>query len=141
MKPEDYAKASSEFSQQVALFLWAALEQRTRSELRWLHAIKNEEKSGNVIAGARAKQSGIKAGVHDTFLPVKRGSFSGLYIEMKKPGGKPSDLQLEFGLAVQAEGFAWAVCDHWEIAKNTLVDYLEGRFEQKTYSGVKHRIK
>lgn len=141
MKPEDYAKAGSEFSHQVAVFAWCAMNKTKYPELALFHAIKNEERSGNVIAGARAKQSGIKAGVHDTFLPVKRGSFSGLYIEMKKPGGKPSDLQLEFGLAVQDQGFAWAVCDHWEIAKNTLVDYLEGRFEQKTYIGVKHRIK
>lgn len=124
MNPSSYAKNDSEFSHQVALFCWCALSAKTYPELRWFHAIKNEERSGNVVAGARAKQSGIKAGVSDTCLPVKRGVYSGLYIEMKKPGGKPSEKQLEFGEFVKRQGFYFIVCEHWEHAKDVLVWYL-----------------
>ena len=89
MTPEDYCKSGTEFAHQVSLFMWAAFNSTRYPELKWFHAIKNEEKSGSKVMGARAKQSGIKRGVSDTLLPVKRGKFSGLYIEMKAPDRKP----------------------------------------------------
>ena len=141
MNPKAYAKSGSEYSHQVALFMWVSMSLIKYPALRWYHSIQNEENSGSKIRGGRSKASGTKAGVHDTFLPAPRGQFAGLYIEMKKPDGKPSDKQLEFGLAVQEEHYAWAVCDHWEKARDTLIEYLECRFIQKTYKGVKHRKK
>jgi len=124
MKPEDYARSESEFSHQVALFMWAALNMQRYPELRWFHAVKNEEKSGSVVLGAKAKSSGVKSGVSDTCLPVRRGNYSGLYIEMKKPNGKPTKEQLDFGSFVTSQGFLFAVCDHWEKAKDVLEKYL-----------------
>lgn len=141
MNPEKYAKSGSEFAHQTAVFMWAANNVRLYPALRWYHSIQNEEKSGSKIRGGRSKQSGTKSGVHDTFLPAPRGQFAGLYIEMKKPGEKASDKQLEFGKFVQEEHYAWAVCDHWEKARDVLIEYLEGRFVQQTYEGVKHRKK
>ena len=132
--PEQIAKGGSEFSHQTALFAWAAYAIGKYPELEYFHAIKNEERSGNVIAGARAKQSGIKKGVSDTFLPVRRGDYSGLYIEMKKPSAKPKKKtsmggvtkeQLKFGSFVQSQGFGFVVCYSWEDAKNILIQYLE----------------
>jgi len=131
MKPEQLTK-DSEFSHQVALFAWCAINVGKHPELKYYHAIKNEERSGNIIAGARAKQSGIKAGVSDTFLPVKRGPYSGLYLEMKKPSRKPkkngkggvSDEQAEFGNFVQSQGFGFCVCYSWEEARDVLIRYL-----------------
>lgn len=133
MTPEQIAKGGSEFSHQVALFCWAAYSVGRYPELKWFHAIKNEEKSGSVVMGARLKQSGIKAGVSDTLLPVKRGPYSGLYIEMKTPerkakksgkGGVSAE-QREFGDFVQSQGFGFIVCYGWEEARDILIKYLE----------------
>lgn len=134
LKPEQLAKSGTEFSHQCALFCWAALATGKYPELRWFHAIKNEEKSGSVVVGARSKQSGIKSGVSDTLLPVRRGDYSGLYIEMKRPSRKPktkrgkggvSDAQLEFGRFVQTQGFGFMVCYGWEEARDVIIQYLE----------------
>jgi hypothetical protein len=43
---------------------------------------------------------------------------------MKKPGGKPSRDQVEFGSFVQAQGYGFVVCDNWEAAVKVLEDYL-----------------
>ena len=132
MKPEDLAK-ESECSHQVALFCWASHSTGKYPELKWFHCIQNEEKSNSAVMGARAKASGKKAGVSDTFLPVKRGKFSGLYIEMKKPNAKPkrngkggvSAKQAEFGEFVSTQGFGFIVCYGWEEARDILIKYLE----------------
>ena len=125
MKPSDIIRKGSEYEHQCALFSWCALNKNVYPELNLLFAIKNEEKSGSVIVGSRSKASGVKKGVSDLFLSVARKNFHGLYIEMKKPGGKASPEQLEFGLKVSAEGYAFAVCDSWELAKDALIRYLK----------------
>jgi hypothetical protein len=133
MTPEQIAKAGTEHANQTALFAWSVIHVGKHPELKWLHAIKNEERSGNIIAGARAKQSGIKKGVSDIFLPVRRGNFSGLYIELKKPSLKPkrngkggvSEKQAEFGEFVQSQGFGFCVCYGWEEAAKIIIQYLE----------------
>ena len=128
--PEQLAKKGTEFAHQCALFCWCALHVKQYPELKWFHSITNEEKTGNVIVGARAKASGRKKGVSDTFLPVARGGYNGLYIEMKKHKTKKSKPrvrkeQLEFGLFVQNEGFGFIVCYGWEEARDMLIKYLE----------------
>ncbi len=133
MNPAQLVKSGSEFSHQVALFCWCSYNVGKYPELRWYHAIKNEEKSGSKIVGARSKQAGLKAGVSDTLLPVSRGNYSGLYIELKTPERKPkkngkggvSDDQAEFGAFVQSQGFGFVVCYGWEEAVEVLKKYLE----------------
>jgi len=51
-------------------------------ELKWLHHIRNGGKLEPKYA-SYWKQQGVKAGIPDLFLPVKRGEFSGFYIELK----------------------------------------------------------
>src|SRR5258706_12086600 len=47
------------------------------------------------ITGSRLKQEGVRAGILDLMLAVKRGNFGGLFIEMKKLGHRPSPAQKE----------------------------------------------
>jgi hypothetical protein len=136
MKACDYIKKGTEYEHQVALFMTAAVHEKKYPELKWLHSIQNEEKSGSVIMGAKARASGKKAGVSDIMLPVKRSwsgvdgsvtTYSGLYIELKKiktKGVKPSKEQLEFGKFVSEQGYAFLVCYGWEEAWRTIVEYL-----------------
>jgi len=124
MNPADLAKSGSEYGEQCALFAMCALHLKQYPELRWFHAIENEEKSGSAIRGARSRAAGKKKGVADTFLPVKRVGFDGLYIELKTTTGKASKEQIEFGEFVQQQGFCFCICYGWERAWETIVWYL-----------------
>ena len=148
MIPKQIAK-ESESSHQAALFAWAALNKKQWPELAWLHHIPNGGSRGDtqksrMIRGAQLKAQGVRTGVADIFLPVRKlygvdeegdAVFkSGLYIEMKKPSEKPvkatskggvSDEQREFGDFVKQQGFSWHVCYSWEEARDVLKAYLE----------------
>lgn len=141
MTPEQFAKVGSEYAHQVSVFIWAALHQQKHPALKWLHAIKNEEKSGSAIVGAKFKASGVKSGVSDLFLPTLASSLAGLFIEMKKPGGKPSLEQLEFGCDMVAEGYAFIICDTWEKAVFAIIEYLENRWVQFDYTEQRDKLR
>ena len=138
MKPEDLAKSGSEGAHQTALFAWAALQLHRWPELRWLHHIPNGGSRGDsaqsrAVRGAQLKAQGVKTGVADVFLPVRRGEYSGLYIEMKRPTERPkragskgglSDEQIEFGKFVKNQGFGWMTCYGWRDASEVVENYL-----------------
>lgn len=108
-------------------------------ELRWLHHIPNggsrgDDAKSRAIRGSQMKAQGVRTGVADVCLPVRRGGWSGLYIEMKKPSEKPvkatskggvSDDQAEFGAFVQSQGFGWCVCYSWEEAAAIIEQYMQ----------------
>ncbi len=141
MRPEDYAK-ESEHSHQVALFIWAAMPETAQ---RWpelssplFHAIPNGGSRGDTkesanIAGGKMKAEGVKSGVCDTFLAVPRGSWHGLYIEMKKPaekkkkGGGISAAQGTFIELAKGQGFAVVVCYSWIEARDVLIEWMNYR--------------
>ena len=134
MEPQDLAKSGTEAGHQKALFCQAAKHVKQYPELKWLHAIPNggsrgDTKQGAMIRGADLKAQGVKAGVSDVMLPVRRGTWSGLYVEMKKPGNikGTSAEQKEFIEFVRSQGYAALVCDSWESAWATIVQYLEWR--------------
>ena len=122
--PEQIAKSGTEFAQQSALFCWASLNVGKYPQLKWMFAIKNEEKSGSVVLGAKAKQAGVKAGVADIFLPSFRKNRLGLFIEMKKPGEKQKPIQIQFQYDMELAGYKYVCCDHWEKAVKEICDYL-----------------
>lgn len=124
MTPEQLAKSGTEHAHQTALMAWAALNTNKYPELRWLLAIPNGG-ARSAFTGARLKAEGVKPGVWDLLLPAAspRGA-RGLWIEMKKPGGKLSDLQHEFGEFVKNQGYYTAVCYSWIEAKEAIEFYL-----------------
>lgn len=137
MTPEQLATNGSEQAHQTALFCWAALNTSTWPELRWLHHIPNGGSRGDkrsaMIRGAALRAQGVKSGVSDIFLPVRRSEYSGLYLEMKAPKHKPvragsrggvTDDQMEFGTFVLGQGFGFAVCYGWEEASRIITQYL-----------------
>lgn len=136
--PEMLAKSGSEDAHQMAVFCWAALHVGTYPALRWLFAIPNggsrgDDAKSRAIRGGKLKATGVKVGVSDILLPVRRGAYSGLFIEMKRPELKPkkggkggaSDEQLEFGAFVQSEGYGFIVCYGWQHAVETIESYLK----------------
>jgi hypothetical protein len=127
MNPSDYAKSGTESSHQIALFMNCAYHLKKYPELKWFHAIPNGGLRDKITA-AKLKAEGVKSGVSDCMLPVKRGPYCGLYLELKKLPGKgvgPSTEQLEFGEFVTSQGYYFAVCYGHEEAWSCLQWYLE----------------
>lgn len=103
-------------------------------ELKWFHAIPNggtrgDDAKSRAIRGGQLKAEGVRQGVPDTFLPVPRNGWHGLYIEMKRPGKikDTSKEQDEFGEYAKSVGFGWIVCDDWRKAADVLISYLTYR--------------
>lgn len=114
----------SESEEQTLLIKWAAYAECIWPEIALLHHIPNGGKRGKAEA-ARFKAEGVKAGVPDLCLPVPRGQYHGLYIEMKAKGGKASAEQKAWIAALTDQGYAAQVCIGFEEAKETIEKYLK----------------
>lgn len=114
----------SEAQHQETLFDWTELQKGKYPELSLLYHVPNGGKR-DAIEAARFKAQGVKAGVPDLVLPVARKGFHGLYIELKRPGGRVSAHQAEWLAALEKQGYCAAVCYGWEEAAKKLKDYLE----------------
>lgn len=127
--PESLTKnCGTEHCEQTALFCWAAMPtQRAQwPALALMFAIPNGGER-NLRVAANLKAEGVKAGVSDIMLPVSRGGFHGLFIEMKVKPNKPSTEQLDFIGAVTEQGYLAVVCYSWAEAVTNLVYYLNMR--------------
>lgn len=115
----------TESVEQIELFRWAAWQMGAYPELERLYHIPNGGHRHKATAG-RLKAEGVKAGVPDVCLPVPRGGFHGLYIEMKRLRGNDTtpdqDGWLEF---LTKQGYSTAVCRGWEAASKVILDYLQ----------------
>lgn len=121
----------AEHIEQSLLFQWADVAKGKHPELALLFAIPNfSGRLGKVppVAAIRQAQKlnkeGRKKGVPDICLPVARGPYHALYIEMKAPDGKLKpeqkawllDLTVQHNYAVAAFG--------WEAARQHIENYL-----------------
>ena len=113
----------SESTEQQALFEWAEFAAKKTPELWLMYAVPNGGKRDKVTA-AILKREGVKPGVPDTCLPVPRGGFHGLYIEMKFGKNKPSANQLWWIEQLQKQGYRVVVCYGWGEAVKVIVEYL-----------------
>lgn len=126
MKPADLAKAGTEHANQVALFAWAALNFEKYPELQMMFAIPNGGLRSKITA-AMLKAEGVRAHIPDIFLPVPRGPWHGLFMELKKIGGRVDPGQFEYIGKLIDLGYGACVCVGWERAVETLISYLEWR--------------
>lgn len=71
------------------------------------------------------RAEGLRRGVPDICLPVARGGYHGLYIELKRlHGGRVSPEQLEWIDALNQQGYCACVCKGWEAAAAEIGKYL-----------------
>lgn len=123
----------SEAEEQCELMRWA--EQCAAAgiypELAWLHAIPNGGRRDKVEA-AHLKRQGVKSGVPDLCLPVPRGNYHGLYIEMKVGRNKPTENQQTWLYALNRNGYAVSVCYGAKEAQGAIERYLNLKEENKT---------
>ena len=117
-------KQQYEAFDQECIFRWVKLNEHKYPELSLLYHIPNGG-SRNKIEAANLKRQGVKAGVPDICLPVSRGVYHGLYIELKHGKNKLSDLQREWLGWLNEQGYM-AVCIHgWDNAVDFIETYLK----------------
>lgn len=123
--PKDDRMLPTEAQEQAALFGWAQMKSYFHPELGLMFHIPNGGKRSKAEA-ARFKAEGVKAGVPDILLPVPRGKYHGLFIELKRlRGGSPTKDQLEWIAQLRAQGYAAAICCGWQEASEEILKYLE----------------
>ena len=115
---------ASEASEQRALFQWANIIVGQIPELTLLHHVPNGGKRDKVTA-ALLKAEGVKSGVPDVCLPVARGGYHGLYIEMKAGKNKLSVNQETWLKQLTLQGYCTAVCYGWHEAAEVITKYLK----------------
>jgi len=114
----------TEEAEQAAVFEWAQLMEHQIPELHLLHHIPNGG-FRPIMTAAKLKAQGVKPGVPDLFLPVARGGFHGLYIEMKRrKGGKVSDHQQDWLTELNYQHYRAEVAHGSEEACDIIYKYL-----------------
>ena len=114
----------TEEQEQAAVMEWAMLMEKQYPELALLFHIPNGADRHPAVA-AKLKKQGVKAGVPDLFLPVARGGFHGLWVEMKRQkGGRLSDEQKAWIEALTAEKYLAVRADGAEAACDVIYKYL-----------------
>lgn len=118
-------RAQPEFDEQCALFSWARdpLARKIYPGLRLLSSSLNGVKLTKAQAG-KAKAAGMLTGESDVRLPVPRGRWIGLIIEMKAGKNTATDEQLAYGKEMEAEGHRFRICYSATAAQEIIIEYL-----------------
>lgn len=116
----------TEEQEQIALMQWAKLQENVYPELAMLFHIPNGGKRSRTEA-ARFKAAGVKAGVPDLFLPVPRGNYHGLWIEMKIKPNKPTQNQLDWIFNLRERNYACEICYSFLEASEAILRYLKNQ--------------
>lgn len=117
--------------EQATLFSWAQMRTYWYPELTLMFHIPNGGKRSKAEAG-RFRAEGVKSGVPDICLPVARGGYHGLFIELKRQHGNTTTKNQDTWLAdLREQGYATAVAYGWEQAAKIITDYMEEEYENK----------
>jgi hypothetical protein len=116
----------SEHDEQVALMVWAetGFVQDLYPGIELLFAIPNGGHRHKAVA-ARMQAEGVKPGVPDLFLPVPRGEYHGLFIELKHGKNTATDYQQAWIEQLEKQGYLAVVCHEAEGAQAMIEEYYE----------------
>ena len=136
-------KGSPEHDEQVKVFEWAEIASLKFPALKMLLAIPNGAfYGGHWSVANKMKAEGVKKGVPDIFLPVKKIDvglevvvndelseqfgkvWCGLWIEMKAGKNKPSEQQKWWLEQLEKQGYVTRVCYSAEEAIDEIAEYL-----------------
>lgn len=119
-----------EDAEQRVVIEWSQWNEHKYPELRWLFHCPN---GGYRNAGeaAKFKRLGVKSGVSDLILPSPKGSYHGLFIEMKSGNNKLQDSQKEFLKDMAEAGYFAITCYSGDLAISILEEYLKLQIGEK----------
>ena len=119
----------TESVEQQCLFRWAKLQMGKYPELDMMYHVPNEGKR-SIYTGAKMRAEGLRKGVPDVVLPVAKGGYHGLYIEMKRLKGSTTTTdQKEWIKKLNAYGYYACICKGWEVAKDVILQYLNEKLD------------
>ena len=119
------ARHNEEYKEQKELIRWARMRSATLPELKLLTSIPNGGYLLSPSAASKLKATGLSAGVPDLMLPVARGGYHGLFIELKRlKGGRVSPEQRWWAERLNSEGYLAVVCYGWNDARQIIESYL-----------------
>lgn len=96
--------------------------------------IPNEGKR-SPVAGRIMKRMGLRKGFPDLFVPVPKGGFHGLFVEMKAEGGKTTKEQDYWLSLLSANGYAVCVAE----GANEGIEKIKRYVRLQTYTEVERR--
>jgi hypothetical protein len=114
---------SREHAEQAAFIDWCRFSLAEHPELARIFAIPNGGARHKATAG-RLKAEGVRAGVPDLMLPVARGGYHGLFMELKVAPNKPTPAQAEWLEWLDRQGYAARVCYGFDDLVETVEWYL-----------------
>lgn len=124
-------QAPLERHSQAALFQWAEHARGRFPELAALYAIPN---AGGFTGGFKKnltrvmamRREGVKSGVPDVHLPVARGGYHSLYVEMKREygGDGATSEQKEWHAKLERWGNRVVIAHGFDEARMSIEEYL-----------------
>lgn len=114
---------ASESQEQQALIQWSQYARQEYKELELLYHVPNGGRRDKREA-LSFKRQGVKAGVPDLVLPVGRGGYLGLYVELKVGKNKTTANQNIWIENLRNQNYRVQVCYGWLEAKKVIEDYL-----------------
>lgn len=115
---------TNEAYEQIKLFNWVAYARNTYPQLDLLFHVPNGGKR-NQKEAFNLKRQGVRAGVPDLCLPVSRGKYHALYIELKAGNNKATEKQRKWIKRLREQGNLALVCYGWEEASAVLLKYIK----------------
>lgn len=112
-----------EDDEQIVVVQWANMNTAKYEDVDLIYHIPNGGKR-NAREAARFREMGVKVGMPDLHLPVSRGIYHSLYIEMKRrQGGRLTEAQNRRIKRLQKAGNCVCVCRGAEEAIECIKTY------------------
>lgn len=96
----------------------------TYPDVRYLLYKNHNEGKKNLIAAGKDKAMGLTAGIPDLCLAIPNTTYHGLYIELKRPGERPSAIQKERIAQLKDQGYKVIVITTLTDFQNEIQLYL-----------------
>lgn len=111
----------SEHAHQVTLVSW--FDRNYKEYKGRLFAIPNGGLRAKSVA-VKLSAEGVRRGVPDLFLPIPRGCFHGLFIELKSESGRATPEQKDWVEFLAAAGYSANIVRGWESAAGIIKAYM-----------------
>ena len=116
-------RQDKEHEEQVVFMQWCHLQEKKFPELKLMFAIPNGGQR-SITTASKLKKEGVKAGVPDLHLPVARGEYNSLFIEMKAGKNKATAHQLKMMELLSDAGNLCVICYGAKEAIQATQSYL-----------------